>query len=229
MIYGKKPIGTISYLGGLMSLPEEFCWSWSQMIQFNNEYLVQPNEFIYYIRSKVSFHSAARNWLVDNMKGDWILMLDTDHVFEPDLAARMVNIMYTYDLQVLTGIYLQKGEPHMPVIYHWEKGDLNPKQIGDWEDKENHIFPIGSAGGGCLLIRKNVLNEIKIKLKESPFDIISPLGEDHSFFKRLQKLNIQAFCAPFIESNHLSVHKLELEKDYKKEKVELSKRILLNI
>lgn len=221
MLIGKKPIGTIAYLGGLMSLPEPFCWSWSQMIQFNSDYLVDSNQSIFYNRATVSYHVYARNSLVDQMKGDWLLMLDTDIKFEPDIAMRMLNIMDQHKIDVLAAIYTYKAYPHSPVLFLFnDKGDaLMP--LGDWSDNAQ-IYELGSAGAGCLMVRKSVFDKIK-KAKESPFDIIHPFSEDHSFFRRLKKLKIKAYYSPLIEVNHLGYKQYSL-KDYDKSVVRLSKK-----
>ena len=39
------------------------------------------------------------------------------------------------------------------------------------------------------------------RLKENPFDIIPPYGEDHSFFMRLKKLGIKAYGAVVMDIN----------------------------
>lgn len=220
MLLGKKPIGTIAYMGGLMAVPEQFMWSYGQMIQYNADYLVEPNECVYYIRSTISFHAAARNNVVDQMKGDWLLMLDTDHVFDPDIAARMVHRMERDNLEVLTALYQHKSPPYSPVLYR--HGNDAFQALGDWDKfDEQYYIPIGSSGAGCLMVKRSVFDRIKNKLKESPFDIIHPLGEDHSFFKRLYKLGIKAFCDPSIECHHLQVKPIALQ-DYKVEEMVLS-------
>ena len=105
MLTRKKTIGTVGYMGGIMSLPEPFVWSWTQMIEFNREALCQEDEQIHYTRTKYSLHSAARNDLMEHMKGDWLLQLDTDMVFDPDFCARLVRVMHVYNLDIVTGVY----------------------------------------------------------------------------------------------------------------------------
>src|SRR5262245_49717955 len=111
---GRKAIGTVGYLGGLMSVPEEFNWAWGQMIQYNSEYLAESNEYVHMARAKVSYHAAARNSLVDQMLGDWLLQLDTDHKFDPDMLARMLFQMDRHQVDVLTAVYVSKSYPHFP-------------------------------------------------------------------------------------------------------------------
>ena len=228
MLYGKKPIGTIGYMGGLMSLPEPFLWSYSQMVQYNNDYVCLDKESIHYIRAMISFHSAARNSLVDQAYGDWLLMLDTDITFEPDILARLLMIFNRpldtgENIDVLAGLYQHKAAPHHPVLYAWDKDAL--AHLGDWDkfgEGQHYVIPIASAGAGCLLVRRNIYERVKKELKENPFDIIPPYGEDHSFFMRLKKLGIKAYCDPLITVNHLRLEGLSMD-DYNKEEITVTK------
>lgn len=208
MIHSRHIVGTVGYMGGLAAVLEKFCWAWGQMIQFNTEFLCRPGELVHYVKSTVSFHAFARNSIVEQMKGEWLLMLDTDHEFEPDIAARMVNAMNKYDLKVLSATYCHRAGPHSPVLYHWaEDNTLAP--IGDW-DPTATALQVGSAGGGTLMVKREVFETIRDQLRESPFEIIPPFGEDHSFFKRLKTLGIPAYALPSIESPHLDVTALRL-------------------
>lgn len=190
MLIGNKPIGTVAYLGGVFAIPEHFCWSWGQMVQYNTEFLCDPGKYVHYERAKASYHTFARNTLVDLIKGDWLLMLDVDHMFEPDLVARMITIFDNYHfIDVLTGLYCYKSPPYAPVLYQYNKKLDCFEPIVDW-DKDVKCFEIASSGAGCLLVRRSVFDRIKKELNESPFDIIHPFSEDHSFFKRLKKLNL---------------------------------------
>lgn len=231
MLYGKKPLGTIGYLGGLMALAEPFCWSFSQMIQYNNDYVCMENESIHYNRAMISFHAAARNYLVDNMLGDWLLQLDTDVTFDPDLLARMLMVFNRpidtgQQIDVLAGLYQHKAAPHHPVIYTWTEDKKNLVHLGDWEkyDEGHFVIPIASAGAGALLVRRTVFDRIKKELKESPFDITHPYGEDHSFFLRLNKLGIKAYCDPLITVNHLRLDPITMD-DYQRDDVVIDRTI----
>lgn len=222
MLLGNKCIGTCAYMGGTPALLEEFVWSWSQMVQFNAEGLCGSGEFVHYDRAKVSFHSYARNTLTERMQGDWLFMLDTDHQFEPDICARMLDRLNVYNADVVVGMYQQRTYPHLPVLYLKQKeGDLY-EQIGAWRPAEGNMdaFYVDSSGAGCMMIRRSVFDRIKKEFKEGPFDIIPPLGEDHSFARRLTKLGIKMLCDPHIECNHLLVRPVTLD-DYDRNAVQL--------
>jgi len=212
MVISNKPIGTIGYLGGLPFVFEKFCWAFSQMVQYNTEYLCKPGQYVHYDRATASFHSFARNQLVDNMFGAWLLQLDADHAPEPDLACRMLNLMNLYEMDVLTALYLHKNPPYSPVLYQFSNDGESFLGIGDW-DRSVTAIQIGSSGGGALLVRKHVFERIRNELKVSPFDIEHPYGEDHSFFRRCKKLGIDVWAAPKIESPHLAIKEVTLD-DY---------------
>lgn len=201
-LQGPRAIGTIGYMGGIMALPEPFVWSWTQLVEFNHSGMCQPGEYVHYDRSRFSLHWSARNELVERMRGDWLLMLDTDVVFEPDLAARLVGTMYKYDLDVVAGIYPFKKAPSCPVLFLYNPETDRHDAIIDW-DRSCELFEFSGGGAGCLLIRRRVFDRIAAELKERPFDIIHPLGEDNSFFARIRKLGIKAMCAWRVECGHL--------------------------
>lgn len=221
MLYGRKHIGTIAYLGGVPAVLEKFCWAWGEMIAYNGEYLCEAGETIYYDRAMVSYHSFARNNLVDRMQGDWILMLDTDHQFEPDLAARMVYAMNLHQVDVLTAIYCYKLAPHNPVVFTRDRNRI--EYLGDW-DKNCQLFQIGAAGAGSLLVRRRVFDRIRDELAENPFEIRKCFSEDNSFFDRCWDLGIKCYCCPAIESPHLRVDRVQLE-DYQVDPARIGERI----
>lgn len=205
------PVGTVSYLGGIPALLEQFQWSWSQMLEYNADYLPR----LWYDRATISYHAAARNKLAHRMRGDWLVMLDTDHQFEPDLIARLLYTATVHDIDVLTGLYQYKVFPHQPVLYAWKNPD-NPlegvQSIADW-DTALPLFTVDSAGGGCLFVRRRVFDRIRAELKERPFDPLPPLSEDNSFFYRLKKLGIKAWVDTRIKSHHLQVRPIDMD-DY---------------
>jgi len=225
MLLMNKCLGTIAYMGGVMSVPERFAWSWTQMILYNKDYLVEPGEDVFYTRAVVSYHSAARNSLVEQIRGDWLLMLDTDHGFEPDIAVRLLHLADKHEVDVVTGFYQFKGPPHSPVIFALDEAGEKITAIGDWQPGLE-LLQVGSAGAGCLLVRRSVYERIERELSCKPFDVTPPYGEDHSFFLRLAKLGIKAYCAVNVKAYHLEVREIDLD-DYDRSDVKFSDRMLV--
>lgn len=206
----KRPIGTVAYMGGIPMVYEEFAWSWGQITAYNAEMLAPPGTFVHMTRARISDHAVARNGLADGFLGDWLVMLDTDHVPEPDIVARLVGAANRYGIDVLSGVYRMKGHPHHPVLYEWipnpddEDGPEVLRQVVGWTIDAGFL-EIGSAGGGCLFVRRSVFDRIRDELHELPFEHIPPYSEDHSFFYRCRRLGITPFAALHIKSHHLRV------------------------
>lgn len=213
-----KILGTIGYLGGIMSLPEPFTFAWGNMLLHSQAVLCQPDEYIHADRATISLHDYARTQLVNQMKGDWLLMLDTDTAFEADFAARLVATMYRHNLDVVTGIYSFKREPHSPVLYMLNPETNSHEPIQSWTPqdpaKAPDVFPVDAAGAGCLLVRRRVFDRIQKELKEQPFARTETKGEDMSFFRRLKQLGIQPWCAWKIEMTHLAYKGIRTSNDY---------------
>ena len=203
-VHGNRMIGTIAEMGGVTSIPTPFHRSLLQMVQYNAQYLVNPGEQVFYDMATASYHSFARNSLADRMQGDWLLMLDTDHQFAPDLAARLLRVFYKHDLDVLSAMYVYLNPPHNPVMFI-RMPDGRLQFLGDWERRADlEVMEVGAAGGGCLLVHRRVFDRIRDELHENPFSTLGDMSEDLSFFDRLQRLGIPAYVALGIESLHLT-------------------------
>lgn len=224
-LYGNQPIGTIAYLGGLPAVLEPFCWAWGQLIQANAEFLCGPGEYVHYDKATVSLHFYARNSLVERFLGDWLLMLDTDHAPEPDLAIRLVSLLRLVQdrgVGVISGVYCHRAGPRSPVLYQWNEAGDGLLPIGDW-DPGATLLQVGSAGGGALLVRRWVYERIERELHEQPFSLRAPLGEDHSFFHRCKELDIPVYAAMQVESPHLEVRAFGLD-DFDHDALPISSR-----
>ena len=203
MPIGRKPIGTIGYLGGVPAVLEEFCWSFGQLVEFNAEQIETPQSYIHYDRVKYSDHAPARNALVRQMKGNWLLQLDTDHQFEPDLLARILRLYQEAGVRVISGLYRFKRPPYAPVAF----GGDNGTPILEWAPGLE-LFEITGAGAGCLFVERSVFDEIATKCKCEPFDRLPGTSEDHSFFRRCKECDIKTYLAPNIEFDHLTVSRV---------------------
>lgn len=201
-ILGRKPMGTISYMGGVPAVLENFCWSFSQLIQFNCEFVENDKEYIHYDRATFSDHAPARNSLVRDFLGEWLLQLDTDHQFEPDLLKRILRIHSETGAEVISGLYRFKNDPFSPVSYI--KSDNGMSAIIDIPDNVD-IIEIDASGAGCLFVTRNVYNIIKDRFNCEPFDRIGNHSEDHSFFRRCRELNIKCYLATKVEAYHLQI------------------------
>lgn len=218
MLINRKPLGTVGFLMGLPTGFMEFTWSAIQFVQFNCEYVDPPDRssYVHYDRARASDHSHARNQLVDQMRGDWLLQLDVDHQISPDLLVRLLHRMEEYSAEVVVGFYQERNPPHVPVLYKHVKDFYGA--IGEWES--NEPFYVDAAGAGCLLVKRGVFERIWNELHEKPFSKIPGLSEDLSFFQRVEKLGIKVLVDPRVQHPHLNVHPVTLA-DFNRESIQL--------
>jgi hypothetical protein len=121
----------------------------------------------------------------------------------------MVGAMNRYHVDIVTALYRHRGGPGSPTIYQWDHDGKFALPISDWDRKVGAVR-IGSAGAGCLLVKRTVFDRIEKELKAKPFDVLPTYGEDHSFFKRCWELKIPAYALTHVESPHLVVQGLTM-------------------
>jgi len=225
MLFYRRPIGTVGIMSGVPANYLEFTWAWGQMIAYNYEYLLQPDEMVHLARTPLSYHAEARNYLARNFMGDWILMLDMDHTFEPDILARMLALTRRYEVDVLTAHYRYKNPPYLLNHFGWDEATKTYYTIAElqWDQR---LQEIATTGAGTLLIRRTVFDRIREELGEEPFNILPAedgtgrqLSEDFSFLTRCRKLGIKVFTAPQIESKHLVTRAIG-DEDYQRDQVQ---------
>ena len=224
MLIEKRILGSVAYVG-LGARPEAFLWSWGSMIQFTNEYMLRPGEIVHWMRGSQPNQIGARNYLAATMLGEWLLMLDTDHAFEPDLLYRMLQVFNAGDLDVLTGVYTYKTFPHRPVLYGYsEKRDGYEHIIDLKKYGPKDVIQIACAGAGTLLIRRRVLEQIAAT-NEKPFSHCGRYdGDDFNFFERIRLMGIKSWCCPAIQTYHLRESETSLD-DYNESEMVVGEQV----
>lgn len=203
MLKTKKAAFTVARMWA-DSVHTKFVDSLANLLVYESSKL-PPGQYIHYTSASMSWHELARNQIVDNSLGDFILMLDTDHVFAPDLLERLLRIKNEVGAEVISGIYCYKFPPHAPVINMWSGSDekgLRLSGIRDW-DRSARVMQVGAVGAGCLVIDRKLLKRMEFELGQRPFDIIPGLSEDYSFCYRLRKMGVPLYLAPQIECHHM--------------------------
>lgn len=139
------------------------------------------------------------------IEADYILWLDSDMVFKPDILERMLKTLDEHpEIEALTGLYFRRCSPFSPVLFsRLEEADdgLN------WEDVANipdGLFEVAGCGFGCVLMRTGCL--IEIAAKEGMGSWFTPTtyaGEDCAFCIRLRREGYKIYCDPSIELGHM--------------------------
>jgi hypothetical protein len=204
MLIKPNIIGTIGYMGGTPFNHENFTWCWGELVKYTTMYFARRDEEVHIVKATASYHEAARNELVSKMMGDWLLMLDMDHEYEPDLVVRMLDRMNRANVDAVTGFYVKRNPPHLPLLYSRNKsGNPNDpwQQLASW-NPPNASAKVDGCGAGCLLVKRTVYERC-IREFGPPFSVEPPYSEDISFCRRLSKMGVQILCDPRIQYRHL--------------------------
>ena len=162
-------------------------------------------------------HSTVRNNIVRKFWGDWVLQLDCDHTFPPDTLHRMLRVFDERKLDVLTGVYYARNEPHYPILYQWSEEREVFHHLATWPN-DPFTMPGLGAGGGCMLIRRSVFDRLAAFAAQmpmaryastwqnyAPFNRIPEIemSEDLSFYYRCMLVGIKVWCHPGVQCGHL--------------------------
>lgn len=115
-------------------------------------------------------HDAA-NQIAQGFQGDWVLFLDTDHIFRSDAFFELITTFEENQLDILVGFTQKRQQPYTPVIF---RTDFDPYY--DFETivpdaiQRQMLVPIDSSGLACTLVHRRVFEKIHQFLGELPFD-----------------------------------------------------------
>ena len=158
---------------------------------------------------KASLVYDARNQLATYVttKGgyDYVLWLDSDMTFEPDLLERLKADM-TDGRMAVSGLCFGRKPPFKPCIFKTLDVQNDGKVIKpiaeNWFDyPRDQIFEVAGCGFACLLMKIDVLEAMG--LYGVPFFPIAGLGEDIAFCWRAAKLDIRFYCDSRIKIGHI--------------------------
>lgn len=174
------------------------------------ESLESPDDGDYEVSIRFSYLQpvdANRNRMVRNFledpDNDWLLMVDNDVVPPKDILK-----MVEHDEPVVSGVVtIKKGTVPQPVVLK-EYGDQY-RQVGvneymDEKDDSEGVIEVDGVGTGCLLIRRDVLEDIKppwFKFEHDEYGGLQ-LGEDFYFSRRVK----QAGYSMYVSTEHVCSH-----------------------
>ena len=150
----------------------------------------------------------ARNQLTQYALGkggyDFVLWLDSDMTFEPDLLERLMEDID--GKQAVTGLCFGRRPPFKPCIYksiRVEKEGLGVMPHADnWYDyPRDQLFEVEGFGFACVLMRMDMLDAMSVY--GIPFFPVAGLGEDLSFCWRARQLDIRLWCDSRLKIGHI--------------------------
>ena len=128
---------------------------------------------------------------------DWILWLDADMVFEPDIFGKLFECRN--ETEFVTGMYKGRHGSGMPCIFD----KLEPPKR--WEEFKYSDKPllIEGCGFGCALTSVNMCDDI-LNENGTCFTPTPSLGEDLAFCKRAKNLGYPLYVRTDISIGHIA-------------------------
>ena len=136
-------------------------------------------------------------------EADWILWLDSDMVFGPDLLQRMMKVCTENDIDFLTALCFRRKPPYTPCLFdRLEKIDKGASYTALLSVPEGR-FKVGGCGFAGVLISTQVILDVGAKFNGRMFDPLEGFGEDVSFCWRARQCGYDIWCDSDIELGHV--------------------------
>jgi glycosyltransferase involved in cell wall biosynthesis len=157
--------------------------------------------------------TLQRNESVQRMRGDWLLFIDDDMVWEPDAIGRLIAARDEIDADIMGALCYRRSAPHQPTLFMRElptSGGYN--YMEDWDDD---IIEVDATGMAFVLIHKRVFEKIA-GIPMPPYDLrraLGPsgffrwegvLGEDLRFCQDAKNAGCRIFVDTRIEVGHMA-------------------------
>lgn len=120
---------------------------------------VPPGFTVEHVIVQGSILTSQRNEAVQRMRGDWLMFIDDDMVWQPDAVQKIVEAREEHDLDMLGGLCFRRAEPYQPTLFMRERADGGAYNfLETWPADE--IVEVDATGCAFLLIHKRVFEMI---------------------------------------------------------------------
>lgn len=181
----------------LDTVPALFCQSLA-LLQRAGDTMVgfEVGSLVYDARNKLA-REAIRS------EADYVLWLDSDMVFAPNLLQRMLKVCQENDIDFLTGLCFRRKPPYTPCLFdRLEKLAHGASYTAIMSVPEGR-FQVGGCGFAGVLMSTDVLLSVSAKFNGRMFDPMEGFGEDVAFCWRARQCGYEIWCDSEIELGHI--------------------------
>jgi GT2 family glycosyltransferase len=153
----------------------------------------------------------ARNSVVkfflEQTQSTHLFFWDSDTLLLPDAILKLLTRAVTQKLPIISGLYLERGMPHKPVIMNLT---VEGKKLtgASWPYQHindvpyNELIECGVTPGGIFLVERAVF----VKLQEPWFAFPKNIGEDIYFSLKATEAGYKHYVDTGVEGIHLVQH-----------------------
>lgn len=138
-------------------------------------------------------------------EADYVLWLDSDMVFSPDLLQRMMKVSKENGIDFLTGLCFRRKPPYTPCLF--DKLERLENGAGASYTALMSVpegrFKVGGCGFAGVLMTTDVILSVSAKFGGRMFDPLPGFGEDVAFCWRARQCGYDIWCDSEIELGHV--------------------------
>lgn len=137
-------------------------------------------------------------------ESDYVLWLDSDMVFPPQLLEDMLEAAVENDLDYLTALCFARRPPYKPCIYkRLRLGLPGESETEQYTEYPEGLFEIEASGFAAVLTSGKLLREVYDQF-HAGFMPLPGYGEDISFCIRARKLGYKLWCDSRLKIGHIT-------------------------
>ena len=178
--------------------------SWSEGLKIE-EIGITERAVVDWARNDLARQALKAKGHLSNEPYTHFLWLDSDHVFNPDLALRLAS----HDLDMVSALYFNRSEPHLPVVYVKDYSDDAYKHFPLVECPKT-LFKVDAVGFGALLMKREVMEQVP----EPWFTIDYRAGEDVAFCVKAKQHGVEIWCDGAYTLGHIGHPQIVTEETY---------------
>ena len=179
------------------TVPALFCQSLA-LLQRAGDTMVgfQVGSLVYNARNELAKQAIKA-------EADYVLWLDSDMVFAPDLLQRMLKVCMEENIDFLTAVCFRRKPPYTPCLFdRLEKIEHGASYTTLMSVPEGR-FKVGACGFAGVLMSLDVLMSVSAKYGGRMFDPLEGMGEDVSFCWKARQCGYDIWCDSDIELGHV--------------------------
>jgi hypothetical protein len=148
-------------------------------------------------------NATSRNLLGRNCRGDWLLMIDDDQVFAPDMLQRLLGHLADPTIDAVVPHILRRYPPYGGVLATFPTDGGEPQRFAPAPEQRG-LIDVDAAGTGVMLIRRRVFEQMPFPWFEVGQIWSDKPSPDLWFCKKLKDLGGRLVCDLDIPVGHLA-------------------------
>lgn len=183
-------------------------YSWANGLMVE-EIGITEREVVDWARNNLARAALEGKGNISGLPFTHLLWMDSDHVFNPDLACRLAGHFQDPNIDMVSALYYGRTEPYGPIAY-----------VRDFSGNEHKHFPIvevpaticevDAIGFGACMIKREVFERVP----EPWFTVDWKAGEDIAFCAKAKKHGVRIFVDGAYKLGHIGTAPIITEKTY---------------